>query len=147
ALRRALMAEFLRMNGKVIGDKEYDDIESQEAWDKRKQAEKDAEEAIKAWNDLPPDKQKTEPKPAPLPKMTTCIGAQQNMLKNAIKNAGLKLIGKTNAFATDAVNAANAIGPDVFHAASAGMSERPKVGDIYVLAQRGQSVDNAAKEV
>ncbi|MGR9074467.1 MAG: hypothetical protein ACU833_15505 [Gammaproteobacteria bacterium] len=86
----------------------------------------------------------------PVSKLTTCIAAQSNLLKQAFERSGLtiKKPEKSSArydYATSGKQNAERLGSDIWHTAYPGMTERPKPGDIYVLAFRGAKIDNAEK--
>lgn len=151
-IRKELLSLFEVFNGKAIGDKEFDDIETQTAWDNTKKAEAEAQVKLDAdwatWNAMSPEDQKANPKKKPLmktvPHMTTCIQTQGVLLGKAFKNAKLKMKGKRGDFGPAAIDNAEKIGPDVMTIASIGMATRPKVGDILVYVSRGGAIDKAA---
>jgi hypothetical protein len=168
-LRQKLLELFGRFEKSVIGDEVFDKVETQKAWDVQKSEEavasliyasekKDYEAAHKTWVDG--GKKGPEPKPpVPVAKFTTCIATQQVILTQAFKETGLaiKKHGKLSkyAFATqgaevaEAIAPADAAGPGAWHWGRMGMGEkeRPKPGDIIVMAFRGGTVDKGAKEL
>jgi uncharacterized protein DUF4157 len=168
-IRQELLELFGKFEKSVIGDEVFDKVETQKAWDQQKAEEAAAtvvyeEEkqkyatAMKAWEEGGRKGEKPKP-PIPVAKFTTCIATQQVILTAAFKEAGLaiKKQGKlpTYAFATqgaqiaEAIAPADAAGPGAWHWGRMGMpeSERPKPGDIIVMAFRGGTVDQGAKEL
>jgi Domain of unknown function (DUF4157) len=168
-IRQKLIELFGKFEKSVIGDEVFDKVETQKAWDQQKAEEAAAtvayeEEkqkyanAMKAWEEGGRKGDKPKP-PIPVAKFTTCIATQQVILTEAFKETGLaiKKQGKLPkyAFATqgaqiaEAIAPADAAGPGAWHWGRMGMplSERPKRGDIIVMAFRGGRVDQGAKEL
>ena len=168
-IRQKLIELFGKFEKSVIGDEVFDKVETQKAWDQQKAEEAAAtvayeEEkqkyanAMKAWEEGGRKGDKPKP-PIPVAKFTTCIATQQVILTEAFKETGLaiKKQGKLAkyAFATqgaqiaEAIAPADAAGPGAWHWGRMGMpsSERPKRGDIIVMAFRGGRVDQGAKEL
>lgn len=165
--KRLLFDLFSRFEKSVIGDEVFDKIETQKAWDAQKTEEaaatvvyeeekKKYTNAMKVWEEGGRKGEKPKP-PIPVAKFTTCIATQQVILTAAFKETGLaiKKQGKLPryAFATQGAEIAEAIapadsaGPGAWHWGRMGMSERPKPGDIIVMAFRGGKVDQGAKEL
>jgi hypothetical protein len=160
-IRQKLFEVFGKFEKSVIGDEVFDKVETKEAWDNQKAEEavasliyatekKDYDNAMKAWE--AGGKKGDKPKmPVPVAKFTTCIATQSAILKRAFKESGLsvKKAGKlpTYAYATQGAQTAEAIGGGAWHWGKMGMTERPKPGDILVMAFRGGKVDEAAKQL
>jgi len=159
---RSCSSFFSKFEKKVIGDEVFDKIETQKAWDDQKEKEKKAAEKYEE------DKKKYKeweeggrigpkpPLPIPVAKFTTCIATQQVLLTEAFKESGLtiKKEGKLPKFAlaTQGAQIAEALNPDdaagpAWHWGKIDMSERPKPGDIIVMAFRGGTIDQGAKEL
>jgi hypothetical protein len=160
-IRLKLFELFDKFEKSVIGDEVFDKVETKEAWESQKAEEavatliyatekQEYDKAMKAWE--AGGKKGEKPKmPVPVAKFTTCIAMQNVLLKRAFKETGLsiKKAGKqpTYAFATQGAQTAEAIGGGAWHWGKMGMTERPKKGDIIVLAFRGGKVDEAAKQL
>jgi Domain of unknown function (DUF4157) len=166
-IRQKLVDLFGKFEKSVIGDAIFDKVETQKAWDAQKAEEAEATKAydekkkkyvddLKAWEQGGRKGEKPKP-PIPVPKFTTCIATQQVILTQAFKETGLniKKEGKfpKYAFATVGAQTAEVIAPPdaagsgAWHWGKMGMSERPRRGDILVLAFRGGTVDQGAKEL
>ena len=173
-LREMLVKEFQKYTGKVVGDPEFDDIITQEKWDEKKKAENEKLDENKRkkvlWEGQVKDWEKggkVGPKP-PKPSMpyveifTTCIEIQRKTLEHAFKASGLTIkkvldrdekgnVKKSKTmvrqFGYGSVGPAQAKEAGAWHEASRNMSERPRKGDLLILAGRGEEVDKAAKEV
>jgi hypothetical protein len=143
-LREKILQLFDKYDKKVVGDKEFDNIITEDAWNKQKKKEADYASDMEKYK-------KGELKEAPklVAKYTTCIDTQRKILEEAFKNTGLSIekVGKLRRydFATLGEKNAMAIDPESWNEASAGMSKRPKPGDILILAKRGAKTDAAAK--
>jgi hypothetical protein len=159
ALRDELLQLFTEFDKQVVGDEKFDAIITKEDWDDKKEKERLAtiayEEKKKKYEE---DKQKYArregPKPTPpipVAKFTTCIVTQATLLQEALKRKGLsiKSTGKKPRFdfATEGQKNAEKIGPGVWHKATPGTKDRPRPGDIFVLAKRGAKVDKTAQEL
>jgi len=169
-VRESLAQLFDEFEKKIVGDPIHDKIITRKSWMEEKVAEEDYPEnkkkydkeledykvAKKKWEDAG-KKKGEEPKEPVAPrgafKFTTCIATQQALLKEAFKRAGIKMkpIGKIPHFDYGPLGKKNAetIGEAIWHEAKPNMpdGERPKPGDIIVLAKRGESVDKAAKNL
>jgi Domain of unknown function (DUF4157) len=168
-IRQKLFELFGKFEKSVIGDEVFDKVETQKAWDQQKKEEeaatvvyeeekKNYANKMKAWEEGGKKGEKPKP-PIPVAKFTTCIATQQVLLTAAFKETGLaiKKEGKLPkyAFATqgaqiaEAIAPADAAGPGAWHWGRMGLpaSERPKRGDIIVMAFRGGRVDQGAKEL
>jgi hypothetical protein len=168
-IRKKLVELFGKFEKSVIGDEVFDKVETQKAWDQQKAEEAEAtkaynvekekyDTALKAWEAGGRKGEKPKP-PIPVPKFTTCIATQQVILTQAFKETGLaiKKQGKLPKYAlatqgaqtAEAIAPADAAGPGAWHWGRMGMgeNERPKRGDIIVMAFRGGTVDQGAKEL
>jgi len=168
-IRKKLLELFGKFEKHVIGDEVFDKVETQKAWDQQKAEEAEAtkvyngekekyDAAMKAWEAGGRKGEKPKP-PIPVPKFTTCIATQQVILTQAFKETGLaiKKQGKLPKYAyatqgaqtAEAIAPADAAGPGAWHWGRMGMgeNERPKRGDIIVMAFRGGTVDQGAKEL
>lgn len=159
-LRQELFNLFEHFEKKVVGDPEFDDVETKKAWDDTKDKEKKATEKYekdKAAYDAAMIKynkkeiSETPKMPIPVAKFTTCIATQQKILEKAFTAAGvsIKKEGKAPryAFATEGAKVAEKVAPEAWHWGKMGTTERPQRGDIIVMAFRGSKVDEAAKQL
>jgi len=98
------------------------------------------------------EKPETPTAPVPVAKFTPRIATQEKLLREAFKAQGLTLKKKGKkptgfAFATTDAETAEAIAPGAWHWGKMGMdktpNDRPKRGDIIVLAFRGGKADEA----
>jgi hypothetical protein len=166
-IRKKLFELFSKFEKSVVGDEIFNKIETKDHWDKQKKKEADATEKYEEEKKNYPEKVKKweaegrigkkPPPPVPVAKFTTCIATQQAILTEAFKETGLaiKKEGKFAQFALATVGAqtAEAIAPpdvagsNAWHWGRIGMSERPNPGDIIVMAFRGGTIDQGAKEL
>lgn len=151
-LRQEIFKLFAELEDKVIGDPETEKIVTKEKWEGYKKAEADYKAAKQKYDDdmarFKKGELKEQPKkPTFVAVYTTCIDTQAYILRTAFKRAGLKMKTTRSHLGTEGQKVAEKVGPDVWHNASAGMSERPKDGDIIILASRGKAVDKAAQDV
>lgn len=175
-LREALAELFQAFNGKVVGDKEFDDIIKESSWDKRKESEQnlkkknekekqDYETQLAQWNMA--DESTRGDKPAkpvqePVKVYTTCIDTQRKVLEKALGIIGVDVkkvsVYDNNGFRSKSGKKAitysyGSLGPQqakelgAWQEATPNMKERPKPGDILVLAFRGKEVDKAATDI
>jgi hypothetical protein len=160
ALRKELFKLFSEFEKTVVGDEKFDGIITQKAWDDTKADEAAATVKYEAKKkdyqaNLEKFKRgdiKVKPTPPiPVAKFTTCITTEAKVLKDALDRTGLviKKAGKKPRFdfATEGQKNAQKLGSNIWHDARAGMTERPKIGDILVLGKRGEKVDKAATEL
>ena len=155
----------------IISQDDWDDAKSDEeekktqyavvkaAYDKKK---KDYDEQLKAFRAGKGPLPTAPVPPVPVAVYTTCIDTQRVLLRKAFAAAGLRM-QKTGsygqnlkplkdskksikwAFATLGQQQAQELG--AWTTAYVGIKERPKRGDIIVLASRGKSVDDAENKV
>ena len=170
-LRQQLFDLFAVFEKQVIGDAVFEKIETKKHWDEAKKAEaektKEYEEAKKKYDEAMRVYEQEKkagknpakpPPPVPVAKFTTCIAAQQEILKEAFEAKGLSLKkqGKKSpgfAFATTGALTSETVAPGAWHWGHIGMDkppldkDRPRPGDIIVMAFRGGGVDEGAKQL
>lgn len=157
-LREAVLEQFRLLDGKGVGDAEFEAICGKSWWEKRKLEEKAAKKyneeewpkLVTDWDaqcKADPTYAKTHPKP---PKkddsvFTTCIATQGKILEAAMRATDLHVKGPdVFAFATMGRLEASARG--AWTEMKPGKAERPQKGDVLVLEMRG-APDKVQKDI
>lgn len=161
-LREAMLQQFQLMEGKGIGDAEFESVCGKDWWVKRKQNEA----AAKKYNteELPalvadweakckadPNYAKANPKPPRKDdsSFTTCIAMQGKLLEAAFKATDLHVKRadvKYDLFGYGTMGRIEAKKRDAWVESKVGIGERPKAGDILVLEMRG-AADKVQKDI
>ncbi|MFO0748387.1 MAG: hypothetical protein U1F43_22395 [Myxococcota bacterium] len=161
-IREALLKQFQLMEGKGVGDAEFDAVCSKSQWDKMKaneaaataKAEEDYKAAMATYNDqcaADPNFKKTHPAPkkAYVPIYTTCIDTQAAIARAAWKASGMavqRVEGKNFdqfAFGGASRTEGKKLGAWVEGKPGGGT---PKPGDMLMFEKAGDKIDKAAAE-
>ncbi len=161
-LREALLQQFQLMEGKGIGDAEFESVCGKDWWVKRKQNEAAAKKwneeewpkEVAAWQakcDADPTFAKANPKPAKKDdaSFTTCIAMQGKLLEAAFKATDLQIKrggAKWDTFGFATMGRIEAKKRDAWTESKVGIGQRPKIGDVLVLEMRG-SADKVQKDI
>jgi hypothetical protein len=157
-IREAMLKQFQLLEGKGIGDAEYNQVCSLESWQKLKASEAEAKRynkedfpgVLAAWQAAHAAKAATDPvyaKLHPKPykknegKNTTCIAAQGVILKAALAatNMAVKPLAdqKDDPTSFGPMARIEAKKRNAWVESKVGVTERPKVGDLLYLEIRG----------
>lgn len=150
-IRQALLKQYQALDGKGVGDAEFDAICSKGSWDDRQIAEKKSADEYPAklaeWQAKcaeDPTWSKTHKQPTKLSHYTTCIDTQAYVLRAAFEAEKLSIKTTGDArfyFGPDAAEKGKKL--DAWTPGSPGMGARPKPGDILVLQMQGAKLDQA----
>lgn len=161
-LREALLEQFRLMDGKGVGDAEFEAICGKTWWEDRKKSEA----AAKKYNteELPvllaewqtkaaadPAWAKANPKPVRKDDsvFTTCIATQGKLLQAAFKATGQHVKGadvKYDVFGYATMGRIEATKRDAWTESKPGIGQRPQRGDVLVLEMRG-GADKVQKDI
>jgi len=162
-IRQAMLDQFTLLDGKGVGDKEFDAICNEATWTKKKDEEKAAKAKADADHALAmadydqkcaadPSYKKTHPKPqkAYVPIYTTCIDTMRVVAAAAWKASGMvvkRVDGqKFDQFSFGSLSRVQGQKIGAWVEASAPASAFPKTGDMIMLEKAGGKVDKAAEE-
>lgn len=155
-IREAMRKQFNELEGKGVGDKEFDAVCSQKTWDemKAKEAKAKAEAEVKYAKDFALWKLggMTGPKPVKdyVPIYTTCIDTMRVVSQLAWKSSGLavkRLPGKgfdMFSFGAASRDEGKKLGAWVDSKPNAGKT--PKMGDMLMLEKAGATFDKLQEE-
>lgn len=160
-LREAMLQQFTLLEGKGIGDAEFEQVCGKSWWETRKKNEKEAKEHNKKLPELiatweanckaDPNFAKSNPRPARKDDsvFTTCIAVQGKLLEAAFKATGLaqKRGGdKSDVWSFATMGRLEATKRDAWVESKVGIGQRPKAGDVLVLEMRGEA-DKVQKDI
>ncbi|GMV38993.1 MAG: hypothetical protein AMXMBFR64_07090 [Myxococcales bacterium] len=151
-IRQAIIERCNALDGKGVGDKEFDAICTETWWRERQELEKNNKKYNKEqlatdvakWererSQHEGDKEWLKKHPKPMRKddshFTTCIAAQSKVLEMALQATGTE-IKDSKVLSYGTMGRLEAKKRGAWVEAKVGMSERPKPGDILVLEMRG----------
>jgi hypothetical protein len=162
-IREALLKQFELMDGKGVGDKEFDTVCSADTWKKEKDKERIKRQAAEAkfardmaeYEDAcarNPDYKKTHPKPRKdiVPVYTTCIDTTNAVARAAWKASGMavkRIEGKKyDQFAFGANSRVEGQKLGAWVESRPKLGQTPKPGDMLMLEKAGETVDKATAE-
>ncbi|MCC6622000.1 MAG: hypothetical protein IT385_12130 [Deltaproteobacteria bacterium] len=162
-IRQALLDQFNLLEGKGVGDKEFDAICSEATWTKKKNEEQAAKDKADADHKVAmadyeakcaadPSYKKTHPKPqkAYVPIYTTCIDTMRVVAAAAWKASGMVVKRasdrKFDMFSFGSASRTEGKKIDAWVESGAPASKSPKTGDMIMLEKAGGKVDKASEE-